>query len=344
MINAVDTLNSRVLVVEDNPELGQYIVAQINSLAETRLALDGDQALEVIKEWPPDLVLTDVMMPNRDGISLCREIKRRPETSTIPVILLTALTHREALISGWEAGADEYLFKPFHPRELSARIQSMLALTQERRRNEADLIKANEALERKVAERTKQLLAANEELRQTADSERAARLEAERLAQIKDEFLITLSHELRTPLVPILGWVGLINSSALSSSETSEALSTIERNARHELQLIEDLLDNSRVITGKLSIDFKLVDVVDAVKAAVDTIRLTAEAKNITLIVNRAEGLQSTIKGESRRLHQIFWNLQGNAVKYTDNGGRIEEQVAIQRADFEISAEGYADD
>ncbi len=322
-----DVARSRVLVVEDNPELGRYIVAQIEAMAETRLALDGDQALEMIEEWTPDLVLSDVMMPKRDGISLCREIKSRSETSSIPVILLTALTHREALISGWEAGADEYLFKPFHPRELSARVQSMLALSKERRRHEADLIQANAALERKVLERTKQLIVANDELKHKAESERAARLEAERLAHIKDEFLITLSHELRTPLVPILGWIDLINTASLSSGETTEALNTIERSARHELQLIEDLLDTSRVITGKLAIDFKLVNLVDSLQAAVDTVRLSAEAKNIALTVDLAKGLQSKVKGESRRLQQIFWNLLGNAVKFTDKGGRIDVRV-----------------
>jgi PAS domain S-box-containing protein len=316
--------STRILVVEDNLELGRYIVAQLQHIGATRLAHDGDEALDIIFKWQPHLILSDVMMPNRDGISLCQEIKRRPETAAIPVILLTALTHRDALISGWESGADEYLFKPFHPRELSARVQSMLNLSRERNRHAADLLKANEELERKVLERTTLLSAANLELKQRVESERAARLEAERLTQIKDEFLITLSHELRTPLVPILGWIGLIITGTLSDVETTEALRTVERSARHELQLIEDLLDTSRMITGKLSVDFKLINVVESLWAAVETVRLTAVAKNIALHVHIADGEEYTIRGESRRMQQVFWNLLGNAVKFTDQGGRID--------------------
>lgn len=320
--------SSKVLVVEDNLELGRYIVAQLQHVGEIRLVHDGDAALELIPKWQPDLILSDVMMPKRDGISLCREIKRRPETASIPMILLTALTHREALIAGWEAGADEYLFKPFHPRELSARVQSMLALSRERRMHAADLVKANEELERKVLERTILLSAANIELKQSVESERAARLETERLARIKDEFLITLSHELRTPLVPILGWIGLINTGTLSTSEATEALNTIERSARHELQLIEDLLDTSRMITGKLSVDFKLINVVEALQAAIETIRLTAVAKNIAVNVHIPDGVQYIIRGESRRMQQVFWNLLGNAIKFTDKSGQIDVQVS----------------
>jgi PAS domain S-box-containing protein len=329
--------STKILVVEDNPELGRYIVAQIQHLGITKHARDGEEALEIVSKWHPDLILSDVMMPKRDGISLCREIKSRPETAAIPVILLTALTHREALISGWEAGADEYLFKPFHPRELSARVQSMLALSRERRRHAADLIKANEELESKVLERTTLLREANIELKQRVESERAARLEAERLTHIKDEFLITLSHELRTPLVPILGWIGLINTGTLSNIEATEALRTIERSARHELQLIEDLLDTSRMITGKLSVDFKLINVIESLQAAIETVRLTAIAKNITLNIDIPEGATYNIRGESRRMQQVFWNLLGNAVKFTDKGGRIDVRASTSDGWVNIS-------
>ena len=102
----------------------------------------------------PDLVLSDVMMPRRDGLSLCRELKSRPETATMPVILLTALTHREALLRGWEAGADEYLFKPFHPTELCTRVRTILCSTLGRRRAEAEVLELNEELEQRVRDRT----------------------------------------------------------------------------------------------------------------------------------------------------------------------------------------------
>ena len=315
---------SKVLVVEDNIELARYIVSQLRLMCETRLANDGDEALAAINTWKPDLILSDVMMPKRDGLSLCREIKGNPNTAKIPVILLTALTHRDALLQGWQAGADEYLFKPFHPRELIARVETMLDLSLMRQRSEEALRLANLDLERKVAERTASLRQANEILKQSETAERAARLEAEHLARIKDEFLITLSHELRTPLVPIIGWIGLINSDALDSAGTAEALKTIERSARYELQLIEDLLDTSRIISGKLMIEFNPIDLIDPLKAAIETVRLTAEAKKIALNVSIPAGTLCMIKGETRRLQQVIWNLLGNAIKFTPNGGRID--------------------
>ncbi|EKD42260.1 MAG: Sensor protein [uncultured bacterium] len=117
----------RILVVEDNAELASYIATILGAHSQTRVAGNGNEAKHFVETWAPDLVLADVMMPEKDGITLCREIKSEPKTAHIPVILLTALTHREAMVRGWEAGADEYLFKPFHPKELVTRVNSLLA-------------------------------------------------------------------------------------------------------------------------------------------------------------------------------------------------------------------------
>ena len=318
---------SKVLVVEDNLELARYIMSQLQSVCETRLANDGDEALASIKTWKPDLILSDVMMPKRDGLSLCREVKADPNTAKIPVILLTALTHRDALLQGWQAGADEYLFKPFHPRELIARIETMLDLSLERLRSDEALRFANLELERKVADRTAALSEANEILKLSEVAERAARLEAEHLMRVKDEFLITVSHELRTPLVPIIGWIGLINSDALDRAGTAEALKTIERSARYELQLIDDLLDTSRIISGKLIIEFHPIDLLEPLKAALETVRLTAEAKNIALNLSIPNTTFAIIRGETRRLQQVIWNLLGNAIKFTPKGGKIDVRL-----------------
>lgn len=118
---------ARVLIVEDNEELAEYMAGLLAPISETKRARDGDVALDILKTWMPTLVLSDVMMPNRDGVSLCREIKSNPATRDLPVVLLTALTYREALLRGWEAGADDYLFKPFHPAELVTRVSSLLS-------------------------------------------------------------------------------------------------------------------------------------------------------------------------------------------------------------------------
>lgn len=118
---------SKILIAEDNLELAKYIASLLNSFAQVKHAKDGEEAWEFIQSWQPDLIILDVMMPKRDGLSLCKEIKSSRKTAHIPVILLTALTHRDALTRGWEAGANEYLFKPFHPKELTTRIKLLLS-------------------------------------------------------------------------------------------------------------------------------------------------------------------------------------------------------------------------
>jgi signal transduction histidine kinase len=117
---------AKILIAEDNIELANYISTLLSPFAHTLHAKDGACASELVKSYNPDLVLLDVMMPKKDGITLCKEIKSSHQTSHIPVILITALTHRDALTRGWEAGANEYLFKPFHPKELVTRIKLLL--------------------------------------------------------------------------------------------------------------------------------------------------------------------------------------------------------------------------
>lgn len=117
----------RILVAEDNHELAGHIASLLGEDYTVAVARDGEQALELARDWAPRLILSDVMMPLRDGFELCRALKSDPATSRIPVVLLTALIDREALLKGWEAGADEYLFKPFHPRELLTRVRTLLA-------------------------------------------------------------------------------------------------------------------------------------------------------------------------------------------------------------------------
>ena len=134
--NLTPNSNFKVLIAEDNSELAQYISTLLSGLCQTYITGDGAQALNAARSWKPDLILSDVMMPNVDGLELARKIKSDSALSNIPVVLLTALTHQDALLKGWESGADEYLFKPFHPQELTVRIKSMLALVEARRQRE----------------------------------------------------------------------------------------------------------------------------------------------------------------------------------------------------------------
>ncbi len=161
-------------------------------------------------------------------------------------------------------------------------------------------------------------------------SAQSAREQAEAANRIKDEFLAVLSHELRTPLNPILGWSKLLQSRKLDAARTAHALQTIERNANLQSQLIEDLLDVSRILRGKLTLNVAPVDLRQVVDAAIETVRLAAEAKHIAL----EPIFELTIKpvsGDSGRLQQVVWNLLSNAVKFTPEGGRI--RIRLEQLD-----------
>jgi PAS domain S-box-containing protein len=157
--------------------------------------------------------------------------------------------------------------------------------------------------------------------------EQTARAEAERANRIKDEFLAVLSHELRSPLNPILGWSQLLIGGKLSAAKTAQAFETIERNARLQSQLIEDLLDVSRILQGKLRLNVAPVNIATIILSALETVQLAAEAKKIQVqtILNPDVGL---VVGDTGRLQQIMWNLLSNAVKFTPEGGRVEVKLA----------------
>jgi PAS domain S-box-containing protein len=156
--------------------------------------------------------------------------------------------------------------------------------------------------------------------------EQKAREAAETANRIKDEFLAVLSHELRSPLNPIMGWVKLLRKGKLDQKTTNLALETIERNAKVQIQLIEDLLDVSRILQGKLSLNICPVDLVSTIQSAMETVRLSAEAKSIKIHTILEPNLGKVL-GDSSRLQQIIWNLLTNAVKFTPQGGEVHIQL-----------------
>ena len=164
-------------------------------------------------------------------------------------------------------------------------------------------------------------------------SEKLARSEAERANRLKDEFLATISHELRNPLNAIMGWAHMMRLGKLTPANAERAVETIYRNAKSQAQLVADLLDVSRIISGKLRLDVRTIDLINIVNAAIDSIRPAADVKGIRLqtVLDPAAG---PISGDADRLQQIVWNLLTNAVKFTPKGGKI--QVKVQRIDSHV--------
>jgi PAS domain S-box-containing protein len=166
-------------------------------------------------------------------------------------------------------------------------------------------------------------------------AERSARTEAESASRAKDEFLATLSHELRTPLTAIVGWVRLLRTMPLDAPTTTRALETIERNAKVQAQLIDELLDISRIITGQLHLDVRRVDLVSVVQEVTDSLRPAADAKGVRLstALDPAGGVA---RGDTARLQQVVWNLLSNAVKFTPEGGEVAVRLARVPAGVEL--------
>ncbi len=169
---------------------------------------------------------------------------------------------------------------------------------------------------------------AAEERKQLLERERLARSQIERMSEMKDEFLATLSHELRTPLSAILGWTQVVRRRKQSEGELHSAMEVIERNARMQAQLIEDLLDMSRINSGKLRLELQTLQPESFVEAAIETVRPAAAAKGISVEATLDRGAGS-ISGDPSRLQQVLWNLLSNAIKFTPAGGKV--QVRLQR-------------
>jgi signal transduction histidine kinase len=268
----------------------------------------GTEALELVRLRAPDLVLMDVKLPDMSGIEVCRQIKNDPATSTIPVIQVSAtfVTEKDQK-SGLLGGADIYLTEPLEPKVLETVVRTLLQL----HRTEAGL-------------------------RETVQREQIARAQAEEATRLKDEFLANLSHELRTPMNIIIGWAHLLRNGPLTDEQKVKAAEAIERAARSQAQLIEDLLDVSRIVTGKFRLQMQDVKIGLVLKSAVDSLRLVASTKQIIVTLTQEAG-DVTITGDPDRLQQVFWNLLSNAVKFTPSGGCVDVRMHKTETDVVVT-------
>lgn len=308
-ISAV-VLDGRLLVVDDEESLRITTAAILEKEGyAVDTAASGDEAIALMDHTDYDLVLTDLHMEGGDGLSVLNQI-RRHSPLTISVVL-TGFASVESAIGALQEGAYDYLVKPCDIDSMKHTIRRgvehrRLMLAEQKART--DLEQLNLDLENRIEERTAELTRLNAEL---ADANRA-----------KDVFLATLSHELRTPLTPVVGWIKLLRSGNLDEKSVAQALDAIERNAWLQSKLIDDLLDTSRIATGKLHFEPKPTDINNVVKAAIDTVQESAASRNIQLSVKLCQ-TTLVVMGEPVRLQQIVWNLISNAIKFTEPGGRV---------------------
>jgi len=468
------TREGRVVVADDNADMRGYLGRILGEQYEVETFADGATALARIQSVPPDLVLADVMMPTLDGFGLLAGIRRDERLRSLPVVLLSARAGEESRIEGLDAGADDYIVKPFSARELLACVSSQLKLARVRLEAEDErlrLLQESAAVTRTLndvgaivvseLDRTKVVQAVTDaatELtaaefgaffynvlndagesytlytisgvprdafskfpmprntavfdptfkgtsvvrsdditkdprygrsapyhgmpeghlpvcsylavpvkgrsgqvigglffghsapgRFTAHHERlavgiaswaAVALEnaslyasVQEASRLKDDFLASLSHELRTPLNAILGYARMLRTGVMAEDRQHRAMETIERNATSLTQIVEDVLDISRIVSGKIRLNVQAVDLPQIVRNALDVIVPAAEAKGV-----RVEAIldpkTTPISDDPERLQQVFWNLLSNAVKFTDRGGRV--QVRLQRLESHV--------
>jgi signal transduction histidine kinase len=315
---------ARLLVVDDEESLRittAAILEQEGYVVDT--AASGDEAIALMTADDYDLVLTDLHMEGGDGLTVLNRIRRHAPL-TISVVL-TGFASVESAIAALQEGAYDYLVKPCDIESMKHTIRRgvehrRLMLAEQKARS--DLQQLNLDLEQRIEQRTAELKQLNAEL---AEANRA-----------KDVFLATLSHELRTPLTPVVGWIKLLRSGTLDEKSVSQALDAIERNAWLQSRLIDDLLDTSRIATGKLHFEPKPTDLNVAVKAAVDTVRTSAAARNIELTMSLWPS-SLMVMGEPVRLQQIAWNLVSNAIKFTDPGGKVSVTTQMDGNEAQLS-------
>ncbi|AFZ31248.1 multi-sensor signal transduction histidine kinase [Gloeocapsa sp. PCC 7428] len=296
---------ARILLVDDNPDIRDYLTRILSKHAQVAAVADGAAALSSVQAQLPDLILSDVMMPNLDGFELLQALRSDPRTREIPIILLSARAGEAAIVEGLEAGADDYLIKPFSAQELVSRVNAHLHMVHLR----------GEALQHERA-----------------------------INRQKDELLSTVSHELNTPLVSILGWTRLLRSKPPSTSVLAKALDTIERNATLQAKLVQDLLDISRITAGKLRLRLEPIELESVIETAIAAVLTAAIAKSIRVEFEKptdepaiASSASTWVLGDANRLQQIVCNLLTNAIKFTPSGSITVELARIKGKNSDVS-------
>jgi signal transduction histidine kinase len=317
----------KILVVNDDAGSLLALTSLLDQWAdeshyEVLAARSGQEALRQVLLHDFAVILLDVNMPGMDGFETAEAIHQRARSADIPIIFVTAFLADEIdRLKAYQRGAADFLFTPVIPQILHAKVSVFVALAMK-----------NEELKRQtqaLSQRTTELTATNQRL--TLEMEE--RREAERKSHAKDEFLAMLGHELRNPLSAISSAASLIGLPGAGSDSIGRAKQIIQRQSQHLSRIVDDLLDLSRAMSGKILLARQPLDVAALVGACLDTFRATGRTSQYTVGVHMAPGW---VDGDPTRLEQIATNLIDNALKYTQPGGSIDIHVGADDASGQI--------
>ena len=288
-----------------------------------RLPRSASPRSGTISEGAGAVLLTEEVISAAGLQDLLNSLHQQPAWSDLPVVMLMqgSVASNAATKLIHDLGNVTLLERPAPTRSVVSAVQTAIRSRQR---------------QYQIRDQMEAIRIAQNERQQLLESERAARQEAERAGRIKDEFLATLSHELRTPLNAIFGWTQLIKLNPSDAEAISEGISVIDRNVRLQTELIEDLLDMSRIISGKVRLDMRRVQLPDVIDTALDSAMPALSAKNIRLEKVVASGVEY-VSGDPGRLQQVLWNLLTNAIKFTPKGGKIQVLAHRVASHLEIS-------
>ena len=330
-----DESRATVLVVDDNADMRDYLARLLATDYAVRMVENGRAAFDLVHTARPDLIVSDVMMPELDGFALVRALRADITTEAIPIILVSARAGEESTVEGLDVGADDYLVKPFAAAELLARVRTQLEIARVRRgaAERTKLLRAAEMARREAQSLADRLQTANEDLARALQSANEARAFAESANRSKSEFLATMSHEIRTPINAIIGYTQLLTMGIVGpvNEEQGMQLARIASSGEHLRGLIDDILDLSRIEAGRLTVGSEVGVAARAVTPAIELVRPLAAAKNVAL-ADRCQGDPDALFfGDAHRVQQVLVNLLSNATKFTPEGGRISVQCGTMQ-------------